>query len=72
MQLAKLYDSKLRVGQFMVFGKGHCLRLDLEPRDGVGSLNYSPYHADYKTGYNILYSRPERPPGLLLPIIPAA
>jgi len=54
----------------MVFAKGHRLRLDIQPRDGVGSLNYSHYHADYKTGNNTVYTSPEHPSYMLLPIIP--
>ena len=54
----------------MVFSAGHRLRLDIQPRDGVGSSNYSHYHGDYKTGTNTLHTSPERPCFLLLPIIP--
>ena len=34
----------------MVFKKGHRIRLDVQPRDGVGSQSYMHYHADYNTG----------------------
>jgi len=54
----------------MVFRKGHCIRLDVQPRDGVGSASYMHYHADYNTGRNTLYAGGERPSYLLLPVIP--
>jgi uncharacterized protein len=56
----------------MVFKKGHRIRLDIQPRDGVGSLHYTHYHADYNSGTNTIYSGGERESFLLLPIIPAA
>jgi hypothetical protein len=31
----------------MVFKKGHKLRLDIAPVDGVGSSHFTHYHADY-------------------------
>src|SRR5262249_27685256 len=34
----------------MVFRKGHRIRLDIQPRDGVGSVPYTHYSADYNTG----------------------
>jgi putative CocE/NonD family hydrolase len=55
----------------MVFKKGHRIRLDVQPRDGVGSASYMHYHADYNTGTNTLYSGGEHESYLLLPIIPA-
>jgi len=54
----------------MVFRKGHCIRLDVQPRDGVGSASYMHYHSDYNTGRNTLYAGGERPSYLLLPVIP--
>jgi uncharacterized protein len=54
----------------MVFKKGHRIRLDIQPRDGVGSLHYTHYHADYNTGTNIIYSGADRESFLHLPIIP--
>jgi putative CocE/NonD family hydrolase len=56
----------------MVFRKGHRIRLDITPRDGVGAHPYTHYNADYKTGTNTLLSGPEHPSFLLLPVIPAA
>jgi uncharacterized protein len=56
----------------MVFRKGHRLRLDVQPRDGVGSVHYTHYHADYNSGTNTIYAGGERPSYLLLPIIPPA
>jgi uncharacterized protein len=55
----------------MVFKKGHRIRLDIQPRDGVGSQSYMHYHADYNTGTNTVYAGGERESYLLLPIIPA-
>ncbi|MFL5029049.1 MAG: CocE/NonD family hydrolase, partial [Xanthobacteraceae bacterium] len=55
----------------MVFRKGHRMRLDVQPRDGVGSQSYMHYHADYNTGTNTVYAGGDRPSYLLLPIIPA-
>ena len=40
----------------MVFRKGHRIRLDVQPRDGVGSASYMHYHADYNTGTNTVYA----------------
>ena len=54
----------------MVFAKGHLLRLDIQPRDGVGSQGYLHYHADYNTGTNTIYSGGDKPSYLLLPVIP--
>jgi putative CocE/NonD family hydrolase len=55
----------------MVFKKGHRLRLDIQPRDGVGSGPYTHYHADYNDGQNTIYAGGDRESFLLLPIIPA-
>jgi predicted acyl esterase len=55
----------------MVFRRGHRIRLDIQPRDGVGSQNYMHYHADYNTGSNTIYAGGEYESYLLLPIIPA-
>ena len=55
----------------MVFKKGHRIRLDVQPRDGVGSQGYMHYHADYNTGTNTVYAGGDKPSYLLLPIIPA-
>ena len=55
----------------MVFKKGHRLRLDIQPRDGVGSGPYTHYHNDYNDGQNTIYSGGDRESFLLLPIIPA-
>jgi hypothetical protein len=56
----------------MVFRKGHRIRLDIQPRDGVGSFPYTHYSADYNTGENAIYSGGDRASYLLLPIIPEA
>jgi hypothetical protein len=55
----------------MVFGKGHKLRVDIQPRDGVGSAPYTHYHADYNAGAgNSIYTGGDKASCLLLPIIP--
>jgi len=55
----------------MVFAKGHRIRLDVTPRDGVGSAPYTHYHADYNTGAdNTIYTGGTRASHLLLPVIP--
>ncbi|HVZ54533.1 MAG TPA: CocE/NonD family hydrolase [Pseudolabrys sp.] len=54
----------------MVFKKGHRIRLDVQPRDGVGSQGYLHYHADYNTGSNTIYAGGECEAFLLLPVIP--
>jgi predicted acyl esterase len=55
----------------MVFRRGHRIRLDVQPRDGVGSQSYLHYHADYNTGTNTIYSGGDKESYLLLPVIPA-
>ena len=55
----------------MVFKKGHRLRLDIGPRDGVGTMHFAHYHADYNSGAeNTIYSGGEKASYLLLPVIP--
>src|SRR6476659_4404146 len=56
----------------MVFKKGHRIRLDVQPRDGVGSASYMHYHADYNAGTNTIHAGGDKQSYLLLPIIPAA
>jgi putative CocE/NonD family hydrolase len=55
----------------MVFKKGHRIRLDIEPRDGIGSAPYTHYHADYNDGQNTIHSGEDKESYLLVPIIPA-
>jgi len=56
----------------IVIGKGHKLRLDISPVDGVGSSHFTHYHADYNTGAkSTIYSGGDRASYLLVPIIPA-
>lgn len=55
----------------MVFRKGHRIRLDIQPRDGLGSIHYTHYHADYNTGHNTIHAGGAHESYLLLPIIPA-
>ncbi|MFL6797025.1 MAG: CocE/NonD family hydrolase [Xanthobacteraceae bacterium] len=54
----------------MVFKKGHRIRLDVQPRDGVGSASYMHYHADYNAGTNTVHAGGDKPSYLLLPVIP--
>ena len=55
----------------IVLGKGHRLRVDIQPRDGVGSAPYTHYHADYNAGAeNTVYSGGDRQSYLLLPVVP--
>ncbi len=54
----------------MVFKKGHRIRLDIQPRDGVGSAPYTHYSADYNTGTNVIHTGGSRASYLLLPVIP--
>jgi putative CocE/NonD family hydrolase len=57
----------------MVFKKGHRIRLDVQPRDGVGSAQYMHYHADYNSGaINTIHAGGDKESYLLLPVIPAA
>jgi predicted acyl esterase len=55
----------------MVFRKGHRIRLDIQPRDGIGSAPYTHYSADYNTGTNTVFAGGSRASYLLLPVIPA-
>jgi predicted acyl esterase len=55
----------------IVLQKGHQLRVDVQPRDGVGSAPYTHYHADYNAGAtNSIYSGGDKPSYLLMPVIP--
>ena len=54
----------------MVFKKGHRIRLDVQPRDGLGSQGYMHYHADYNTGTNTVHAGGQYESYLLLPVIP--
>jgi len=54
----------------MVFGRGHRIRLDIQPRDWVGSASYMHYHADYNTGTNTVHAGGAYEGYLLLPMIP--
>ncbi len=55
----------------MVFRKGHRVRLDVQPRDGVGAAPYTHYPAAYNTGgMNTIHTGGRTPSYLLLPIIP--
>jgi predicted acyl esterase len=54
----------------MVFRKGHRIRLDIQPRDGVGSAPYTHYSADYNVGMNTIFTGGSTPSHLLLPVIP--
>src|SRR5262245_15229526 len=51
----------------MVFARGHRIRVDIQPRDGVGAAPYTHYSADYNSGNNIIYTGGSRASYLLLP-----
>jgi putative CocE/NonD family hydrolase len=56
----------------MVFKKGHRIRLDVQPKDGVGASVYRHYPADYNIGAkNTIHAGGNRESYLLLPVIPA-
>jgi predicted acyl esterase len=56
----------------MVFKKGHKLRLDVTPRDGVGTGHFTHYNADYNAGAaNSIHSGGDKLSWLMLPVIPA-
>ena len=55
----------------MVFKQGHRIRVDIQPRDGVGSAPYTHYSADYNVGDNTIHAGGDKESYLLLPIIPA-
>jgi putative CocE/NonD family hydrolase len=56
----------------IVLQKGHRLRVDIQPRDGIGSAPYTHYHADYNAGAeNTLHAGGIYPSHILLPVIPA-
>lgn len=56
----------------MVFKKGHKLRLDIGPRDGVGTGHFTHYHADYnQEATNTIHAGADRASYLLVPVIPA-
>jgi len=54
----------------MVFGRGHRLRLDIQPRDGFGSAPYTHYSGDYNWGSNRVHVGGRWDSHLLLPVIP--
>jgi uncharacterized protein len=55
----------------MVFAKGHRIRLDIQPRDGVGSAPYLHYPAAYNTGgMNSVHTGGRYASYLMLPVIP--
>jgi len=55
----------------MVFAQRHRIRLDIQPRDGIGAAPYTHYSADYNSGTNTIHAGGTRASHLLLPIIPA-
>jgi putative CocE/NonD family hydrolase len=55
----------------MVFATGHRIRLDIQPRDGIGAAPYTHYSADYNSGTNVVHTGGSRASHLLLPVIPA-
>jgi len=56
----------------MVFKKGHRIRLDISPMDGVGTQHFTHFHADYAQGAtSTIHSGGEHESYLLLPVIPS-
>ena len=56
----------------IVLKKGHKLRLDIQPRDGVGAAPYTHFHCDYNAGaINTIYAGGDKKSFLLVPFIPA-
>ena len=56
----------------IVLKKGHKLRFDIQPRDGVGAAPYTHYHCDYNAGAtNTIYAGGDKQTYLLVPFIPA-
>jgi uncharacterized protein len=54
-----------------VFRKGHKLRLDISPMDGVGTQHFTHFPADYNQGAeSTIYSGGDKLSYLLLPVIP--
>ncbi len=55
----------------IVLQKGHKLRVDIQPRDGIGSAPYTHYHGDYNAGaLNTIHTGGDRASYLLVPVIP--
>jgi predicted acyl esterase len=56
----------------MVFRKGHRIRLDISPADGVGTQHFTHFHADYNQGAETtVHAGGDKVSYLLLPVIPA-
>jgi predicted acyl esterase len=56
----------------MVFRKGHRIRLDISPMDGVGTQHFTHFHADYAQGSTYtIHSGGKYESYLLLPVIPS-
>lgn len=53
----------------IVIGKGHRIRLDIQPRDGIGCGAFTHYVADYNDGNNTIYAGGAYDSYLLLPLI---
>jgi putative CocE/NonD family hydrolase len=55
----------------IVLQKGHKLRLDIQPCDGIGSAPYTHYQADYNLGAeNAIHAGGDKASYLLVPVIP--
>jgi predicted acyl esterase len=55
----------------IVLKKGHKLRLDIGPGDGVGTQHFTHYNADYNAGAsNTIYAGGDKASYLLVPLIP--
>ncbi len=53
-----------------VFAKGHRIRLEIQPRDGIGSAPYAHNSANHNSGTNTLFAGGGRASYLVLPIVP--
>ena len=56
-------------GPLALVETGDRIRLDVQPRDGIGSAPYTHYAADYNSGTNTIFTGGARASYLLLPII---
>jgi predicted acyl esterase len=55
----------------IVLAKGHRLRIDVQPRDGIHAAPYTHYHADYNAGAeNTIHMGGGTASYLLLPLVP--
>ena len=72
LQKGEIVECQVEViSTSIVIKKGNRLRLDITPKDGVGSGHFTHYHADYNDGaLNTLHVAKDKPAYIMLPIIP--